>query len=370
MRLTVDGYVFEQQSRGGISRLYHEVLPRLCALDDGLAVTLVTCGRVLQYLPQHAHIAHRALWPVGALMQPERIWAPLIAPGRRLVQGCALGAERGTTWLSTYYTSPPDAWRGTRVAVVYDLIPEQFQEQYRSLHAARLRAEKRRAVQQADVVLCISEATRQALLEVIPIPPGRTRVVHLSAGAQFGAGRCAPLRDERYLLYVGERGGYKGFDLLLQALADWPGDCGTRPNLVAVGRAWSREESRRIASLGLAGRVSARTGVDDAALAGLYRGAAALVYPSLAEGFGIPLLEAMACGCPVVASRIPASVEAAGEVPIYCAPGDAGSLALALARALHEGHDPGRLAAGRERAARYTWDDTARSILEVLRALT
>jgi len=370
VQVTIDGYVFEQQSHGGISRIYHEMLPLMCALDDDLTLSLVTCGRLLQALPSHARITHRRLWPIGALMQPERLWAPWIASGRRLVQERNLDAGEHTIWLSTYYTSPPGNWPGRRLAVVYDLIPDQFRDQYRSRHAECLRTEKRRAVEQSDAVLCISEATRQALLETYRPARFRTRVVHLATGASFepAAGNVPAAVDE-YLLYVGGRSGYKSFDLVLQALAGRPPECGERLQLIAVGKPWSRTERRRIAQLGLVDVVSTRCGVDDEALADLYRGAAALVYPSLAEGFGIPLLEAMTCGCPVVASRIPVAVEVAGDVPLYFAPGNVESLTQALCTALREGRAEWRVAAGRDRAATFTWEATARGVLEVLRAL-
>lgn len=375
VHVTVDGYVFEQQSRGGISRVFHEILPRMCDADEALTVSLLTSGRLRQALPVHARIRHVPLFPICDVMQPERVWAPLIPAGRRLVQAGQTRGSGAGIWHSTYYTSPPAGWKGPRVVTVYDLVHEEFAAEYPSLHARVFRREKRRSAKEADLVICISEATRQAVLAHYGVPASRTRVVPLAASAAFGpeetvAPPGAPSPSRPFLLYVGQRGGYKSFGLLLEALAHWPGRRGDRPRLVAVGGAWSRGERRAIGELGLAEDVAVRTSVDDAALAALYRAAAAFVYPSLAEGFGIPLLEALACGCRVVASRIAPTVEVAGELPYYFAPGSAEDLGRALGEALAAGREPGRVAAGLARAALYSWDATARGTLEAYHALS
>jgi alpha-1,3-rhamnosyl/mannosyltransferase len=102
----------------------------------------------------------------------------------------------------------------------------------------------------------------------------------------------------------------------------------------------------------------------------LYNQAVALVYPSLYEGFGIPLLEAMACGCPVIASRIPSTVEVAGEQPIYFEPVHLESLLAAFDLALAEGRNSERVRTGLEHAQDFSWDKTSSQVLEVYHALS
>jgi glycosyltransferase involved in cell wall biosynthesis len=158
---------------------------------------------------------------------------------------------------------------------------------------------------------------------------------------------------------------YKNFQALLQAYQTWPGRA--EVSLVAVGEPWSRAEQQRLQAAGLVGRVRLLSGVDDQTLCRLYNTAAALVFPSLAEGFGLPLLEAMACGCPVVASRIPSSLEAAADCPLYFDPAIPETLPAVLDQALQEGRSPGRVQAGLERVKLFSWDRTARQTLEVYR---
>ena len=112
------------------------------------------------------------------------------------------------------------------------------------------------------------------------------------------------------------------------------------------------------------------TGIADEELAWLYNQAVALVHPSLYEGFGIPLLEAMACGCPVVASRIPSTVEVAGDIPLYFEPAEPESLPAALDAICSEDGDSKRVKLGLEHVKQYSWDRTARETLEVYRALS
>jgi alpha-1,3-rhamnosyl/mannosyltransferase len=121
--------------------------------------------------------------------------------------------------------------------------------------------------------------------------------------------------------------------------------------------------------LGVAKKVHLLAGVDDKTLRWLYCQAAALVFPSLYEGFGIPLLEALACGCPVVASSIPSTQEIVAGCPFYFEVDDVESMWEALQKALTEGRTPERIERGLSQARLYSWNDTAQKTLDVFAAL-
>jgi glycosyltransferase involved in cell wall biosynthesis len=109
--------------------------------------------------------------------------------------------------------------------------------------------------------------------------------------------------------------------------------------------------------------------VTDPILRDLYHRASAFIYPSRYEGFGIPLLEAMACGCPVAASRIPATIEVADDIPIFFKPGDLQSTLDAMTRCIVLGRDNPAISRGMNRARRFTWERTAKQILDIYRRL-
>src|ERR1043166_2861453 len=138
---------------------------------------------------------------------------------------------------------------------------------------------------------------------------------------------------------------------------------------VGSDQSWTSDEKRRLDDLGLASRVQVLTNIDDEHLRRLYSRAAAFVYPSLYEGFGIPLLEAMACGFPVISSDIPSSREVAEDCAAYFDPTSAEDLRAVLDKVVTEGADPNRRVAEIARAESFSWNETARQTLEVYRSL-
>jgi glycosyltransferase involved in cell wall biosynthesis len=139
--------------------------------------------------------------------------------------------------------------------------------------------------------------------------------------------------------------------------------------MVIVGGEWSAEERKSLKELGISERMLLLHRADDETLRDLYNTAVAFVYPSLYEGFGIPLLEAMACGCPVVASSIPATIEVAGDCPVYFDKAEVEDLVPALDRVLLEGRDSPRTAVGLERVKAFSWGKTAEQTLAVYHSL-
>lgn len=378
LRVVVDGAIFEAEARGGISRVFHELLPRLSELDESLTLTLLyRAGALRQPLPSHPRIRPRWLPPLRRYLRPGRLWDRLIPGGVRGLQDSLdarlVGSGEGEVWHSTYFTLPPPGWRGAQVVTVHDMIYERFPHLFDDAWLESARARRERCVRAADAVIAISEATRSDLHRFHGIDRDRVLVVPHAHSPVFrrleGEAGAAPTPTGRpFVLYVGNRSHYKSFDTLLEAYARWPGRAET--DLVAVGGgAWSAEERARIRARSLDGSIHQMDGVPDETLCRLYNRAEAFVYPSLYEGFGLPLLEAMACGCPIVASDIPSTREVAGDVPLYFAPGDSDGLLAALA-ALDRA--PGtdradRVAGGLERAARFSWDTAAKETLAVYR---
>jgi glycosyltransferase involved in cell wall biosynthesis len=218
------------------------------------------------------------------------------------------------------------------------------------------------SARRAARLLAISELTKRDLIELYGVRDEKIVVTPLAADPAFTPDGPSP-DGEPYVLFVGALQPRKEPATAIEALSL----VDDAPRLVLVGpdkggRAQAEETARR---LGVDTELRGHVTQDE--LAALYRGASCLVFPSRYEGFGLPLLEAMASGTPVVATTAGALPEVAGDAAVLVEPGNAVALAGGIERALA---DHGRLrAAGLKRAAQYSWADTARRTLAVYREL-
>lgn len=372
MRIVIDGIIFELNPTGGVARLYREVLPRLCALDT-LHIDLIT-ERHLPIIEAPCINPLRLNPPIRRLIRPRRMFAPILPSIVNRALDRATASLRQHIWHSTYYTLPP-RWTGAKVFTVYDMLYERYPHLFTGQEDRMHRREKQRCLRAADAILSISHATAADLQTYLDIDPAKIHIIPLAYSDVFrvlpeqSAHRDEPAPGQPpYLLYVGERRSYKGFDTLLEAYRGWKHNHNVK--LIVVGREWSAAERRMLAAYGIAGSVELRRGVDDDALAQLYNKALAFVFPSLSEGFGIPLLEAAACGCPIVASRIPSTSEVMQDCPFYFEAGSAESLRVTLDQLVDSAAETARrVQQGIERASQYSWDRTARQTLDVYRTL-
>ncbi len=212
-----------------------------------------------------------------------------------------------------------------------------------------------RVASAADVLVAVSEFTRGELVELLDVSPEKVTVIPNGVSPTFVPD--GPAADGDYVLAVSTLEPRKNLHRLLEAfrLADLDG-CELR---IAGARGWGgvSVKGERVLWLGEVG---------DQELARLYRGARCVAYPSLYEGFGLPLLEAMACGAAVVTSTAPALLEVAGDAALAVDGLDPQAIAAGLEEASSRREELGRL--GVERAAAFTWQSAARRTLEAYRA--
>jgi glycosyltransferase involved in cell wall biosynthesis len=220
-------------------------------------------------------------------------------------------------------------------------------------------------------VLCGSRATRESLIDHLGVAGDRVRVIPYGVADVFFAGpdartnREANAGGDPYMLFVGTREARKGLSTLYAALRRVNAE-GTRARLVLAGQdGWGTEgllrEMRGDAFVTFVDKPS------DDQLTELYHGALALAYPSEMEGFGLPVAEAMACGCPVIASDLPSIREFAGDQPIYIAAGDSESLAREVEQLLNgRGDLDQRRASGRDRVMSLRWSALGALTADVL----
>lgn len=226
----------------------------------------------------------------------------------------------------------------------------------------------RTTVENATRVIAISHSTKRDLHKIYGIPEERIDVVHHGVNDLFlnhpAISGATP--EERYLLFVGQRGGHKNFGKFLEAFATLSEKRGDL-KLICTGQPFSADENRRISKLGLSGKVKS-TFVDEKELPGLYASAEAFVFPSLYEGFGMPILEAFAAGCPVALSDASCFPEIAGEGGAYFSPEDPEEMATVIAEIVDNPEKAAALReAGKERLKSFSWEKTARLTVDTYR---
>ena len=348
------GDIFRLQEYGGITRYFSEVIPRL-----------PRPSRVVVGL--HQSLALETLAPravAAARMRAFRGSSRLRALVNRRVDSLYVKGVTGSILHPTYYRDPTTLPLGLPVVVtVYDMAHERFPAFFRRRWwNSRDPAEWKAALcARADRIVCISEATRRDLIELTRVPESKTRVIHCGV-KNWSA--VAPQKipegggiDRPFFLWVGERHTYKNFGATLFAWANCSAARGTEILCVGGGPLSGRERDG-IAALGAAERVRQRA-CSDAELRWAYEHAAGLLYTSRCEGFGLPVLEAMALGCPVVASNGSSLPEVGGEAAIYVDASDPESIRSGIQRCLSDGRSPERSARLAAQAARFSWDACA-----------
>ena len=277
------------------------------------------------------------------------------------------GALRADVAFFPHYDVPPVGPLPPLVLTVHDLshfvLRDLFPAHKRAL-AWRL---MRRAVGRARIVMTDAESTRRDLLERIPTAGARVRVVPLGVGDSFVQPSPASLAAP-YLLCVGNRKPHKNLVGAVEVFARLrPSHPGLR--LVLVGPSYADGDPvRRLAEeRGVGSAVEDLGAVSDERLQALYAGAACFVFPSRYEGFGLPVLEAMAAGAPVVASDRASVPEVVGDAGLLADPDDPGAFAAAVERVLTDAALRETLIArGRERAAKFTWEAAATEVAAAL----
>lgn len=363
MRIAFDQTAFVLQEYGGLSRY-------LSRLAQSLSVQPQTQARIFAPLHINAHLAGLPSnlafgWRVPRIPKTGRLMRAVSRRAARI----AIARYHPDILHESYYTADAYAPRSARrVVTVLDMIHERFPESFAATDPTS--EWKRLSVARADHVLCISASTRHDLLELFGTPPERVTTVHLG----FDLPSPAPAIDSRnsppYLLYVGQRGGYKNFSGFLRAYAGSPWLKHEFSVVCFGGGAFSAAEVAQFSELGLeASRIVQRSG-DDRRLARSYRQAALFVYPSQCEGFGIPPLEAMSQDCPVACGNTSSLPEVAGDAAEYFDPDDADAMRGALERVLNSPHRRDELIRrGRARLALFSWEKCAVETLAVYRNL-
>lgn len=351
----LDHQAFEMQKYGGISRYFYELMKHLPVK------TQLSLGLFTNYYLHSDPACHRS-----GLYLPERPYKWFKGPVKRWNRFLSTQAlQRGdfTLFHPTCYNPYflPYLNGIPYVITVHDMNHELFPHYFGN--AEQMIAWKQKTILQADRVIAISEQTKRDILRFLPVDPMRIDVVYHGISQQKREYRGLKLPD-RYLLYVGDRGGYKNFNRFLKVFLKLSVLC---PDLylVCTGKSFKSYEYSFIDELDLSSRVLL-VKADDRELAQLYQQALLFVYPSLYEGFGIPILEAYLNDCPVALSDASCFPEVAGEAGAFFDPEEEESIFETLRKLLSDEEWRRDLVRkGKERLPLFTWEQTARKTAEV-----
>jgi glycosyltransferase involved in cell wall biosynthesis len=307
------------------------------------------------------------------------LWAPLPVSPFSLRQQMEvprlLREQQVDVYHSTYYLMPyrPGV---PALLTIYDLIPQLFPETVSPQARLLAGVATRLALRAAERVVTISEASRADLMRYYPRISGRVTAIPLAAdpifvpqdGAALSAVRARHRLPARFSLYLGSNKPHKNLVRLVEAWARLPAEA-----VLVIAGAWDRrypQAREAVADRALGERVRFLGPIAEAELPALYSAATLFVFPSLCEGFGLPVVEAMACGAPVACSDRSSLPEAGGDAVCYFDPVDVAQMSAMLARLLADDELRATVREkGLTQAAQFSWGQTAAETLANYREL-
>lgn len=297
IRLTLDSGVFGLQRYGGISNYWNRLIEHIRAHGD-FETSLLLPKRIINQ--EYNSVA-------SAKMHRKHELLPHVFT--RYFNGSA--GPDCDIFHTSYYRPPYAKGNCKFIVTAYDFIYERYASGVKkSVHSAQ----KQRAMRLADAVICISSSTRQDTLRYCPsLDPSKVHIIPLGVDHTKFYHGSNPVDNELndVVLFVGQRGVHKRFDLAVKAVKDCAG--------VRLGIIGPQLDEREVDSLDalLKGRWKFFGPVSSARLREIYSSAFCCIYPSDYEGFGLPILEALACGCPVVAANNSSLPEVGGAAALY-----------------------------------------------------
>jgi len=381
MRVLYDHQIFQEQEFGGISRYFAELYSNRSMFEAEIAVVR-SDNRHLFSLPEMQNHVRPYKGEID-----DWFWGLKFRGKKRLYDFIRTIALQPTTesvnrqhsidriqssqhdvFHPTYYDPYFFESLGDRpfVLTVHDLIHEFFPGDFLPEDSTAI--QKKNLCRKAARIIAVSNTTKNDLVERFGVDPNKIDVVYhgISINPANAAVADPGWLPNRYLLFTGGRTGYKNFTFFVRAVAGILRE-DAQLQLVCTGHPFTAEERSLFRELAIADRAF-HCAASDRQLATLYSNAEALVFPTLYEGFGMPILEAFACGCTVVLSDTPATREIAEDAALLFNPTRASELADAVSKVL--GNDVLKntlVERGRQRASSFSWKTATSETAEVYR---
>ena len=350
VRVHIDGIIFSLQRQGGVSEVFKELQLRLGRSGEDATVSLE------QPLQQ----------PCESADFPGLQWTHRPARLAERYRACRSLESPASIFHSSYYRLPAQR-NVASVVTVHDFAYERC---VGGLRARVHRAQKNAAIRRAQAIICVSESTRKDLIELVGVRPDQQiQVVYNGVSEAFSplptatATATAALTSTPFVLFVGQRGRYKNFALAVAAMAYLP-----ELELHCVGGGPVHANELAAALSGVRARIKHLGAINQFELNTLYNKAVCLIYPSTYEGFGIPVLEAMRAGCPVVSVACNGVLEVGGQALTVAEP-DAQGIAHAVRRTMESETRAGIRRVGFVRASLFSWQRNFEQTMQLYKSL-
>jgi glycosyltransferase involved in cell wall biosynthesis len=366
MKIAFDYQIFGLQKFGGISRYYTKLAQGLISLNQEVMVlSPMHKNSYLEELPDANKFGRRFQEYPNKTDHFFSVYNYLFS--KYYLQKWKPGIVH-----ETYYSKMSVAPSSSRVVItVHDMIDEIFSRKSPS-HYASINA-KRLAIERAAHIICVSTNTKTDLMNIYNTPAKKISVIHhgvdkIDSSSMIQS--CKPGFSEPFILYVGKRSGYKNFKGFISAIAKSKRLSRDFKVVAFGGGRLSSSELNMIKELGLSEEKIHQTDGDDQKLANLYKTASAFIYPSFYEGFGMPVLEAMEYGCPVISSIKSSLPEVVGDAGEYFDPADFECISQAIENVVYSTlRTSDLILRGNRRASLFSWDKTTKATLDVYMSL-
>lgn len=365
MKIFFDNQVFGLQQYGGISRYF-------CELITGINNTELHSAHLSLLWSNNIHLREYKM-PVLSYPFPQK--NRLLSRSNNIYNMIDSKIGSYDIYHATYFDDFLGRHVGSKpyITTFYDMTYERLSHQFSELSNDRyIISQKKNMAERASHLIAISESTKLDMVEILGIAPEKITVIYLGSSfmqANPNIENTAEISKPPYLLYVGNRSGYKNFIPFLRSVANIL----IRHQIKLIcagGGGFTSEEETVIYDLHLRELVNHQV-INDTILQGLYKEAIAFVFPSLYEGFGIPVLEAFSCNCPCIVSNTSSLPEVAGEAALYVDPTNWESMATTVECVILDSEIRKNLIErGQRQLAQFSWQRTVRETLDLYEKLT
>lgn len=368
MKVLYDHQIFTLQEYGGISRYFYELIVR--GMKDSnvdVAMGLTYSNNSLLHDTHFPGLKH--FFPRHQFKGRGRLLTLLnTMKSKQTVQRGDYDLLHPTYYDPYFLQKLP---QGKKLVVTFhDMIHEKFGHEYKELTGSNaIFEQKKQLLERADKIISVSQLTKNDIMDIFQVDGKKIEVIHLANAFDISGAGAAPLVKVPYLLFVGNRTIYKNFLFFLKAMAPLLEQYKDLHIVCLGGGAFSEDEKQLIQSLKLTDKVVFQRFKDDIA-ANLYKYATAFIFPSLYEGFGLPVLEAFQSGCPTLLSNGGSLPEVGGDAALYFDPKNGEEMRTQVQRVIEDSALRQELSRkGQEREKLFSWDTTYRKTVELYRSV-